>query len=702
MGYKLNVIEGDVAVGRHIEAGGDLDIQGKGRIAGSLKVEGFLDAPHIKGAAKGLFQTEEDLNREYPNPRAGWFAIVRDENDETKGFLYMATNGEWVKTSRESRQFDFIMDSINVFASKLELAAETDRAMETEVALQKKIKDETERAKAAEQTLQDNISTETERAKAAEDRLLKRIQGNAEVSDGRREPFVSLGAFSDMASFVEHLGSMHANTSVEYGKYNGKFRAMVSASLIEVINNVTYIANDQWVQAIRGNIMLNNGKLSLASTHFGSFYRSHNANGWSEWQIANKEAITSIARDEANKAVAAAVGELPDVLESLREIAEWIEQNGEEVENIYKGIGDNQKAIEAEIIRATEAESANAGAVTAETERAMNAEKALSDRIDNIPTGGGGTGDIADGAVTERKLSTDVKNKLNTAYDKANLADTLFVNDGITFIQGAIANNGDIYTGTNYVATSLPIYSGGERITVNSGYKITKYVLYYYGEAVDGGDVNDTYFDSFELAGTESAFIRIEVRRTDDNAISSNEFPNIVKSFIRKPIAWSASCNMNNFVCAGDYRLSGSRVANAQDNMPIYNAGNIEAKLEVLVDGTTVAQKLTLLNAGGGDGNVYTRVKQDGAWKPWGKLQTNIEVGRVEGSNAFDGFIDNGMYSGVYAYDNNVETFVLVVLNAYLYGGGVSQLKYSLTLDGVVSVKTRSRQGDVWSEWTDK
>ena len=346
--------------------------------------------------------------------------------------------------------------------------------------------------------------------------------------------------------------------------------------------------------------------------------------------------------------------------------------------------------------------NANARAIADEVTRAKAAEQAIKERIDNIPQGGGGTGDIVDGAVTEKKLSTDVKNKLNTAYNKANLADTLFVNDGIEFIIGALENNGEIHQGTNYRATSSPIHACGETIYVNEGYVITKYVLYVDGEAADWSEVGDTFLQMLNIAATADVSYRIEVRKTNNEAFGKGGLFDIIKSFIRNPITWSGDCNMNNITCNGNYRISGTRQANAQDNLPIYNGGKIEARLEVLVDGTTVAQKLTLLNAGGGDGNVYTRVKQDGTWKPWGKLQTNIEVGRVEGSNAFDGFIDNGMYSGVYAYDNNAETFVLVVLNAYLYGGGVSQLKYSLTLDGVVSVKTRKKTGDTWSEWTDK
>lgn len=120
-GYKITPIDGDLAVSRNAEIGGDADIHGKARVAGSLKVEGFLDAPHIKGAAKGLFNTVEELEKEFQNPRPGWFAIVLDATDKTKGILYKAENRTWVATTDEAKPYKFIQDSINVFASKNEL-----------------------------------------------------------------------------------------------------------------------------------------------------------------------------------------------------------------------------------------------------------------------------------------------------------------------------------------------------------------------------------------------------------------------------------------------------------------------------------------------------------------------------------------------------------------------------------------------------
>lgn len=131
-GHKITPINGDLAVSRNAEIGRDVDIQGKARVAGSLKVEGFLDAPHIKGAAKGLFNSVEELAKEYPDPRPGWFAIVLDATNKEKGILYKAENKVWVATTDEAKPYEFIQDSINMFASKNELI-DTKEGLETAI-----------------------------------------------------------------------------------------------------------------------------------------------------------------------------------------------------------------------------------------------------------------------------------------------------------------------------------------------------------------------------------------------------------------------------------------------------------------------------------------------------------------------------------------------------------------------------------------
>ena len=69
-------IDGDVAVGRNVSAGGDANIQGNARIGHDLIVEGWLEAKNIKGVNKGLFASVAALREAYPQPHDGWFAGV--------------------------------------------------------------------------------------------------------------------------------------------------------------------------------------------------------------------------------------------------------------------------------------------------------------------------------------------------------------------------------------------------------------------------------------------------------------------------------------------------------------------------------------------------------------------------------------------------------------------------------------------------
>ena len=179
-----------------------------------------------------------------------------------------------------------------------------------------------------------------------------------------------------------------------------------------------------------------------------------------------------------------------------------------------------------------------------------------------------------------------------------------------------------------------------------------------------------------------------------------------------KATAWNSTKHLDGFTTAGVYIIDGNHLAS--DGFPINNAGAISARLTVLATddnkgNVVITQVLNLNNNGGGEGNIYVRAKQGAEWKPWGKLQTNVEVNAIGlgQSKTFDNLTDNGIYSGVNVYSTGVdgngnpitayEPFVLVVINAYLTGGGVSQLKYSLR-EGVSFVESRTYTNE-WSEW---
>ena len=88
-------IDGDVSVGRNVAMGGKAEIAGSAHIGHNLKVDGWLEAPNIKGANKGIFLTVQDLREAYPNPHDGWMAGV---GASTPFDAYIGSGGDWVAT----------------------------------------------------------------------------------------------------------------------------------------------------------------------------------------------------------------------------------------------------------------------------------------------------------------------------------------------------------------------------------------------------------------------------------------------------------------------------------------------------------------------------------------------------------------------------------------------------------------------------
>ena len=201
-----------------------------------------------------------------------------------------------------------------------------------------------------------------------------------------------------------------------------------------------------------------------------------------------------------------------------------------------------------------------------------------------------------------------------------------------------------------------------------------------------------------------------------------------VSTGLGKSVVWGSGTHADAFVTAGTYNIKGERTV-LTDGLPIANAAaghTINAKLVVLDssisgngadDDKCITQILTLSNRTGGDGEIYVRTGRASSknqlaggygWEQWAKLQQNVQVGQV---TSLDGYIENGMYSGVYTNGNGeVETFVMVVINNYAVAGAngkvrsVSQFKYALALDGTFSYRSRSGQGNTgisWGEWSD-
>lgn len=90
---KTTHIDGDVSIGRNVAIGGGASIQGDSLLKGNVKVLGWLDAPNIKHANKGMFATLENLEASYPIPHNGWWALV---GTTLPGDLYIAYEGKWI------------------------------------------------------------------------------------------------------------------------------------------------------------------------------------------------------------------------------------------------------------------------------------------------------------------------------------------------------------------------------------------------------------------------------------------------------------------------------------------------------------------------------------------------------------------------------------------------------------------------------
>ena len=155
--------------------------------------------------------------------------------------------------------------------------------------------------------------------------------------------------------------------------------------------------------------------------------------------------------------------------------------------------------------------------------------------------------------------------------------------------------------------------------------------------------------------------------------------------------------HMNMFTETGEYHIHGEST-DANDGLPILNSGTIDARLTVLDSSLTngtgektdivVTQILRLSNRMGGDGHVYVRTAQAAnksqlatpsstAWGTWEKLMGMFEKNAVTNIAELDTYTTNGMYSGLFQFENvtsaisgGVEmftgsTFLMITVNGY-------------------------------------
>lgn len=102
-------IDGYVSVGRSVAIGGKAIVRGSATIGHHLKVEGWVDAPNIKGPLKGLFASPDALRAAYPRPMPGWFALV---GNTLPADIWRVDGKEWVYTGEQGGEFNIWLDQI--------------------------------------------------------------------------------------------------------------------------------------------------------------------------------------------------------------------------------------------------------------------------------------------------------------------------------------------------------------------------------------------------------------------------------------------------------------------------------------------------------------------------------------------------------------------------------------------------------------
>lgn len=259
---KTTQIDGDVSIGRNLSMGGKANIQGSVHVGHNMRVDGWLEAPNIKGANKGIYLTVEELRRAYPNPHDGWLAGVGASTPFT---AYVGKGGDWV-------------------ASGGQIEINVDLSQYTEE---------------VEQLRQDIIAVNgglgSANAEIAE--LLKRIKGESENSSAYTDPFINMGNFDDWTALNTKLNNIDIDDK-NLIKYMGRCRAKVSGVTIELYNFINNFSNKDYSQVILGNVSADaNGDVTFTSDHFNIMHRQHKDGAWSPWQRINDHPLATTSVD---------------------------------------------------------------------------------------------------------------------------------------------------------------------------------------------------------------------------------------------------------------------------------------------------------------------------------------------------------------------------------------------------------------------
>ena len=333
---KNESIQGDLSVSRNATIGGNMNVRGHSVFDHNVIVKGWLDAPNVKDANKGLFASAEALRAAYPLPQDGWWALV---GDSVPADVWRAEDGAWVRTggqggtpSIDVSQFvaaalaavDGATARFSATVDGGEVVRQTSTTAGGEVVFVQEsgvfayrldgvlYSDWEVEGVASADLFMDDARTEMKRDKlyvcgetaymvSAEGRLLAlahyseiaelllRLQGTSAESSAETDPFVSLGVFTgeDVWRQVQTaLDGLVVTEEAETHRWAGLCRLSVDGARVEVVNFPLDYASESLVQVMTGCVASADG-VTLARGDWQQLVRSHTAQGgWTRWQAA--------------------------------------------------------------------------------------------------------------------------------------------------------------------------------------------------------------------------------------------------------------------------------------------------------------------------------------------------------------------------------------------------------------------------------
>lgn len=244
MSMRNEDIQGSLSVSHGVTVGGGMSVRGNSKFDHNVVVKGWLDAPNIKGAFKGLYSSGSALKSAYPRPMPGWYALV---GNALPADVWRVDGGEWVPTGEKGGEPNMDLASL---VERIEAAEEVMLGTESRVETAEEDIDALEvRMEAAEGDI-DALGTADKEQRAY---LLQRLQGTAEDSDALHDPHKWLGSVEDDGGLNALLDGLHASGEAGYAKA-GFFRGNYGGSPFTVENVPVDYAGDMWLQSVRGRL----------------------------------------------------------------------------------------------------------------------------------------------------------------------------------------------------------------------------------------------------------------------------------------------------------------------------------------------------------------------------------------------------------------------------------------------------------------